>query len=112
MAARYDNDDDDDDDLKRRTKLFETRLYCSNLIKGINNWVVPIVRISGQFLRWTREKLKHIDLRIRKLVTIHKAQTDCLCQEKKEEEDLPAFKIVLMNRYNDSMSTYTSAEEN
>ena len=33
-------------------------------------------------------------------------------QEKKEEEDLQAFKIGLMYRYNESKTTYTSTEEN
>ena len=27
---------------------------------------------------------------------------DCMCQEKEEEEDLPAFKVALMHRYIDS----------
>ena len=32
--------------------------------------------------------------------------TDYMCQEKKEEEeDLPALKIALMHRYNDSKTT-------
>ena len=36
---------------------------------------------------------------------------DSLCQEKKEEEDLPAFQIAQMYRYNDSDTTYTRSEE-
>ena len=28
-------------------------------------------------------------------------QTDCVCLEKKEEEDSPALKKALMHRYND-----------
>ena len=37
--------------LKRTRKLLETKLYSGNLIKGINTWVVPIVRYSGLFLK-------------------------------------------------------------
>ena len=42
-------------------------------MKGINTWAVPFVRYSGPFLKWTREELKQIDQRIRKLLTMHKA---------------------------------------
>ena len=59
--------------LRRTRKLLETKLPSRNLIKGINTWAVPFVRYSGPFLRWTREELKPIDQRIRKLKTMHKA---------------------------------------
>ena len=38
-------------------------------------------------------------------------QTDSMCQGKKKEEDLLAFKIAMMHQYNDSKTTYTSVEE-
>ena len=53
-------------------KLLETKLSCWNLIKGINTWAVPL-RYSGPFLKWTRDELKQMDQRTRKLMTIHKA---------------------------------------
>ena len=59
--------------LRRTRKLLETKLYSRNLIKGINTWAVPLVRYSGPFLKWTREELKQMDQRTRKLITIHKA---------------------------------------
>ena len=34
-----------------------------------------------------------------------------MCQEKKEEEDTPALKIVLMHRYKDLKTTLKSAEQ-
>ena len=34
---------------------------------------VSLQRYSGPFLKWTREKLKQMDLRTRKLMTMHKA---------------------------------------
>ena len=37
--------------------------------------------------------------------------TDYVCQEKREEEDLPAFKSALTHRYNDSKTTEKSAEK-
>ena len=52
-----------------------------------------------------------MDQRTRKLMTMHKALhprdnvADYMCQEEKEEEDLPALKTALMHRYNDSKTT-------
>ena len=59
--------------LRRTRKLLETKLSRRNLIKGINTWAIPLVRYSGPFLKWTRDELKQMDQRIRKLTTIHKA---------------------------------------
>ena len=38
-------------------KLPETELYSKNLVKGMNIRIVPFVRYSGPFLKWTRENL-------------------------------------------------------
>ena len=59
--------------LRRTWKLLETKLFSRNLIKGINTWAVSLVRYSGPFLKWTREELKQMDQRTRKLMTMHKA---------------------------------------
>ena len=59
--------------LRRARKVLKTWLYCRNLVKGINNWAVPIVRYLGPFSKRTREDLKPIDQRTRKLMTMHKA---------------------------------------
>ena len=59
--------------LRRMRKLLETKLSSRNLIKGINTWAVPLVRYSGPFLKWTREELKQMDWRTRKVMTMHKA---------------------------------------
>ena len=58
--------------LRRTRKLPETKLPSRNLIKGINTWAVALVRFLGPFLKWTREKLKQMDQRTRKLMTMHK----------------------------------------
>ena len=58
---------------RRSRKLLETKLPSRNLINGINTCAVTLVRYSGPFLKWSREKLNEIDLRTRKLVTMHKA---------------------------------------
>ena len=59
--------------LRRTRKLIETKLSSRNLIKGINTWAVLLVRYSGPFLKWTRDELKQMDQRRRKLMTMHKA---------------------------------------
>ena len=59
--------------LRRTRKLLQTKLSCRNLIKGINTCAVLQVRYLGPFLKWTREELKQMDQRTRKLMTMHKA---------------------------------------
>ena len=59
--------------LRRTRKLLETEISSRKLIKGINTWAVPLVRYLGPFLKWTREGLKQMDQRTRKLMTMHKA---------------------------------------
>ena len=59
--------------LRRTRKLLETKLSSRNLIKGINTWAVPLVRYSVPFLKSTRDELRQIDQRTRKLMTMLKA---------------------------------------
>ena len=39
----------------------------------MNTWSVLLVRYSGPFLKWTRDELKQMDQRTRKLITMHNA---------------------------------------
>ena len=59
--------------LRKTRKLLETKKSSWNLLKGINTWAVRFVRYSGPFLKWTRDELKQMDQRTRKLMTMHKA---------------------------------------
>ena len=59
--------------LRRTRKLMEIKLSSRNFIKRINTCAVPLVRYSGPFLKWTRDELKQMDQRTRKLMTMHKA---------------------------------------
>ena len=59
--------------LRRTRKLLETKLSSRNFIKGIITWTVLLIRYSGPFLKWTRDELKQMDGRKRKLMTMHKA---------------------------------------
>ena len=69
----------------RRTRnLLVTKFLSRNFIKGINNLAIS-------FLKWSRDELKQIDQRTRKLMTMHyipeKTLTDYMYLEKREEED-------------------------
>ena len=59
--------------LRGTRKLFETKLTSRNLIKGINTWAVPLVRYCRPFLKWTRDELKQMDQKTRKLMAMNKA---------------------------------------
>ncbi len=59
--------------LRRTRKLLETKLSSRNLIKGINTCAVSLMRYSGPFLKWTRDKFEQMDQRSRKLMALHKA---------------------------------------
>ena len=59
--------------LRITRKLLDTKLSSRNLIKGINAWAVPQLRYSGPFLKWTKDELKQMDKRSKKLMTLHKA---------------------------------------
>ena len=58
--------------LGRTRKLLKRKLYDRNFIKRMNTWGVLLERYSGPFLKWTREELKQMDQRTRKLTTMHK----------------------------------------
>ena len=57
--------------LRRTRKLLETKLSSRNLIKGIDTLAVPLVRYSGPILKWTKDEIKQMDWRTRKLMTMH-----------------------------------------
>ena len=98
--------------LRGTRKLLETKLYSKNLTKGINIWVVPLVRYSRPFLKWTRRKnfnqwsreQENLSQCIRPYIS-KITLTGYICQEMKEEEDTPAFKIASIHGYDDSNTT-------
>ena len=55
--------------LRRSRKLLDTKLSGRNLIKGIKTWAVPLIRYSGPFLYWTKDELRQMDQRTKKLMT-------------------------------------------
>ena len=103
--------------LRRTRKLLETKLSSRNLIKGINTWAVPLVRYSGPFLKRTRDELKQMDQRTRKLMTMHKTihprdDVDRLYVYRKERgRGLASLKTALTHRYNGSKTTSKNTNE-
>ena len=90
--------------LRRTRKQLEAKLSSRNLIKRINTWVVPLIRYSGPFLKLTREELKQMDERTRKLMTMHKAvhprdAFDRLCASRKREENSVDASIQRLEDY-------------
>ena len=101
--------------LGRTRKLLETKQYSKNLIKGINTWAVLLLRYPGPFLKRTREELKQMGQRTRKLMPMYKVfhprdDVDAY-QERREEADLSALKTALTHRYNDTRTTLKKAEK-
>ena len=92
--------------LRRTRKLLETKLCSRNLIIEINTWVIPLVRYSGPFLKWTRRKLKctrwqetNDDARV---LTSEWWHRQTVYVKKKEEGESPTLKITWVHQYEDS----------
>ena len=90
--------------LRRNSKLPETKLYSSSLIKMNEH----LVRYSGAFLKWTRQEVRPMNQRSRKLIMHnpferwhrHVSRKDDIdmCQEKKKEEDSSSLRTVYMHQ--------------
>ena len=49
--------------------LVKSELYSGNLVKGINTWAIGVVRHSASVLDWTKEDLRQMDVKTRKMLT-------------------------------------------
>ena len=50
--------------------LVKSELYAGNLVKGINTWAIGVVRYSAGVLDWTKEDLRQMDVKTRKMLTL------------------------------------------
>ena len=50
--------------------LVKSELYAGNLVKGINTWASGVVRYSAGVLDWTKEDLRQMDAKTRKMLTL------------------------------------------
>ena len=54
-------------------KILETKLNGGNIITRINTWTISLLSYSTAFLDWTRGELEQMEMRTRKLMTMHRA---------------------------------------
>jgi hypothetical protein len=57
--------------LRRVRLLAKSKLNAGNLVQGINAWAVGVVRYSAGILEWTKEELREMDVRTRKVLTMN-----------------------------------------
>ena len=57
--------------IRRVKKLLRSQLNGGNVIAGMNTWAVGIIRYGAGVLDWTKEELKSIDIKSRKLMTMN-----------------------------------------
>ena len=78
------------DDHRITRYLLDTKFCSRNLIKGINTRVIPHVKYSVPFLKWTREELEQIEQRKENLILMHnvlQSRDDIFAHEIKSEND-------------------------
>ena len=59
--------------MKSDKRHMTDEMELSNQNYSRQNSLVPLVRYTGPFLKWTRDELKQMDQRRRKFMTMHKA---------------------------------------
>ena len=80
-------------------------------IKGINTWVVSLVRQSGLFLNWTREEFKQINKKEIDDDTPERWHRQTISIKNREEEDSPELRNALIQQYMDSWNTLKYSKE-
>lgn len=58
---------------RRVKKLCRSKLNSGNLIDGINSWAVGVVRYSAGIIAWTKEELREMDRKTRKILSLNRA---------------------------------------
>ena len=56
---------------RRLNKVLKSKLNGGNLVQGVSNWAVSLLRYSAAFMSWKKCELKAIDRKTGKLFTIH-----------------------------------------
>ena len=74
-------------EYKRRLKLvLKSKLNGKNKINAINTWAVSVLRYGAGIIRWTKEELKSLDRRTRKILKMNDdfiqrvMLIGCMCQ--------------------------------
>jgi hypothetical protein len=58
--------------FRRMKKILKSKLNAGNIIKAINSRAVSIIRYGAGLIEWTKEELKEMDRKTRKILTIYK----------------------------------------
>ena len=56
---------------RRVTRVAHSKSNGGNLIQAINTWAVSLVRYAGGIIEWTKQELRDLDRRTRKLLTMN-----------------------------------------
>ena len=57
---------------KRVRQLTSSKLNCGNIIRAINSWAISLVRYSAGILKWTKDELKVMDRKTRKIMAMNR----------------------------------------
>ena len=57
---------------RRLRLILKSNLNGKNKVMGINMWVVAVIQYGGGIVDWRQEKLKKMDRRTRKIMTMYK----------------------------------------
>ena len=63
--------------LRRVRKLPKSRYYARNVLMGINQWALCVVRDSTRIVDWTRGDLELLDRKTRKILTYNGVSSTC-----------------------------------
>ena len=59
--------------IRKLRKVLKSKLNGGNLVRGVNTWVVSLLRYSAAFVSWKKSELQAINRKTRKLFTIYGA---------------------------------------
>ena len=55
--------------IRRLRKALKSKLNGGNLVSGVNNWELSLLRNSAAFVSWRKSELQAIDKKTRKFFT-------------------------------------------
>ena len=59
--------------FRRIRKIFKSKLNGGNAVNAMNSRAVSIIRYSAGIVEWTKDELRKLDRKTRKLLTINRA---------------------------------------
>ena len=59
--------------IRRLRNVLKSKLNGENLVRGVNNWAVSLLRYSAAFVSWRKSELQAIDRKTRTLFTVYGA---------------------------------------